>query len=251
MSLTEVEIHDGVAVLKMNNGITNAISPGMVEELPGKLRELEEDPSVKSLVMTSTNNKFFSIGLDIPHLFDLTREEFGAFYNAFNRVCLDLFTFTKPTVAAITGHAIAAGCIVATCCDYRFIADGRKLMGINEVKLGVPVPYPADCILRHIIGDRNAREMGETGDLYPPDKSLEMGLVDRVLPPEDVLKESLERAGTLGALPQGASGMIKQNRVERVEAQILEQLTMKEDFFIECWYSPGTRDLLRKAMKSF
>ena len=98
-----------------------------------------------------------------------------------------LFTFPKPTAAAISGHAIAGGCILTLCCDYRYIAEGRKLMGLNEIKLGVPVPYVADCILRSLVGFRHAREIMESGDFYQPETSFQKGLVDAVLPLENVL----------------------------------------------------------------
>ena len=73
---------------------------------------------------------------------------------------------------------------MALCCDYRFIAEGRKLMGLNEVKLGVPVPYLGDCILRHLVGARHARDIMDTGDFYHPEVLLQMGMVDQALPLE-------------------------------------------------------------------
>ena len=109
----------------------------------------------------------------------------------FNQVCMELYTMPKPTVAAVTGHAIAGGCILALCCDYRFAAEGRKLMGLNEIRLGVPVPYLADCVLRQIVGARNAREIMETGEFYLPEQSLQIGMIDRVLPLEKVVADSI------------------------------------------------------------
>jgi enoyl-CoA hydratase/carnithine racemase len=173
------------------------------------------------------------------------------FYQTFNRTCMDLYTFPKPTVAAITGHAIAGGCILALCCDYRFIAQGRKLMGLNEIKLGVPVPYPADCILRHLIGVRNARDVLDSGEFYQPEQLHSIGLVDQILQPERVLSASIEMARTLGGLPQTAFAMIKRNRVETVEAQVFARLAEKEQFFIERWYASDTRERLRDASERF
>jgi enoyl-CoA hydratase/carnithine racemase len=202
-------------------------------------------------VLGSSNDKFFSIGFDIPELFDLARKDFRVFYQAFNGVCMDLYTLPKPTIAAITGHAIAGGCILALCCDYRFIAEGRKLMGLNEIKLGIPVPYPGDCILRQVAGTRNAREIMSTGEFYHSEELLQIGMVDQVLPLDQVLPKAIEKAGLLGALPHEAFGMIKRNRVETVEAQVLAHLAEKEQFFIECWYSDEARVRLKEAIKKF
>jgi len=251
MELIRIEYRDEVVTLKLGRGITNALNLQLVNQLAENLRKVRDDSDVHSLVLGSSNEKFFSIGFDIPELFELAKEDFCVFYQAFNRVCMDLYTLPKPTIAAITGHAIAGGCILALCCDYRFIAEGRKLMGLNEIKLGIPVPYPGDCILRHIAGTRNAREIMGTGEFYRPEELLHIGMVDQVLSLEQVLPKSIEKAKLLGALPYAAFGMIKRNRVEIVEAQVLTRLAEKEQFFIECWYSDEARERLKEAIKKF
>jgi enoyl-CoA hydratase/carnithine racemase len=251
MKLIHIEHRNKVAILKLNRGIINAINPLLINELAESLQKVRDNTDVNSLVLVSSNNKFFSIGLDIPQLFDLTKEDFRVFYHTFNRVCIDLYTLPKPTTAAITGHATAGGCILALCCDYRFIAEGHKLMGLNEIKLGVPVPYPADCILRQIVGTRNAREITNTGEFYQPETLLQMGLVDHVLPLEQVRPKSIEKAELLGALAHKVFAMSKRNLVETVEAQILTHLAEKEAFFVECWYSDEGRKRLKEAIKKF
>ena len=251
MSVIRVERRDKVAIVNLNRGVTNALNLQLVQELAATLRTAANDPGVRGLVLGSANEKFFSIGFDIPHLFDLPRKDFQSFYQAFNRMCLDLYTFPKPTIAAITGHATAGGCILALCCDYRFIAQGRKLMGLNEIKLGVPVPYLIDCVLRHLVGVRNAREITDTGEFYLPEDLSRMGLVDRVLPLERVLPESIEKAGSLGAWPQESFAMIKRNRIEPVKERVLAHLEEREQFFVERWYSDHARDRLREAMEKF
>lgn len=246
-----VEYSDRVAILKLNRSVTNALNLQLVEELGETLREVRYSPDVHSLVLASSNDKFFSIGFDIPQLFELTREDFHSFYQTFNRMCLDLYTLPKPTVAAITGHAIAGGCILALCCDYRLIAAGRKLMGLNEIKLGVPVPYLADRVLWQVVGVRHAREITDMGEFYRPEELLRMGAVDQVLSSEQVLFKSIEKARLLGSLPQEAFAAIKRNRVEMVEAQVLAHLEEKEQFFIERWYSDEARKRLQEAMERF
>jgi enoyl-CoA hydratase/carnithine racemase len=240
MDMVCVEYSDRVAILKLNRSVTNALNLQLVEELGETLRGVRHSPDVHSLVLASSNDKFFSIGFDIPQLFELTREDFHSFYQTFNRMCLDLYTLPKPTVAAITGHAIAGGCILALCCDYRLIAAGRKLMGLNEIKLGVPVPYLADRVLWQVVGVRYAREITDR-----------LGAVDQVLSSEQVLLKSVEKARLLGSLPQEAFAAIKRNRVEMVEAQVLAHLEEKEQFFIERWYSDEARKRLQEAMERF
>jgi enoyl-CoA hydratase/carnithine racemase len=243
--------HDGTAVIQLDRGVTNALDLGLVDELAEAIRGAKDDPDTHSVVLASSNDKFFSIGFDIPRLYRLSREDFETFYRRFNQTCLDLYTTPKPTVAAITGHAIAGGCILALCCDYRLIADGKKLMGLNEIKLGVPVPYLGDCVLRALVGDRKARDIMEIGDFFPAEKALEMGLVDQVLPLEKVSSASIERARMLGESPPKALRVIKQNRVEPIEAQFAACLDRKIETFLDCWYSADARDRLKEAIKKF
>jgi enoyl-CoA hydratase/carnithine racemase len=251
MNTINLTRHNHVAILKLSRGVINAINLELIEELSGTLRKIRDDPKTHGLVLTSANDKFFSIGLDIPWLFPLSREEFTSFYKAFNRLCIDLFTLPKPTVAAITGHATAGGCILALCCDYRLIAEGRKFMGLNEIKLGVPVPYPADCILRHLVETRSARDIADSGNFYAGEKLLEMGLVDEVLSSHQVISSAMAIVTEFGEKSPQAFAVIKANRTKPVESEILAQLEAKEKLFIELWYSPKARERLQEAMGKF
>lgn len=251
METIRTENRENVTVVTLNRGTTNAINRQLVDELTETLRQLKNDTQVRGVVLVSANEKFFSIGFDIPQLFELSRDDFGAFYRAFNRLCIDLYTLPKLLVAAITGHATAGGCILALCCDYRFIAEGRKLMGMNEIKLGVPVPYPVDRIFRQLVGVRIVREVVDSGKFYPPEKLLQMGMVDQVLPLEQVLLRSIEKARLLGSYRQEAFEMIKRNRTEAVGAEILARLKEREEFFIKCWYSDEVRRRVKEAMEKF
>jgi enoyl-CoA hydratase/carnithine racemase len=251
MELTKVEIQNGIAVLGLDNGTTNALNLHFLNVISRNLHEFRDDASINGLVITSSNEKFFSIGFDIPQLFESTMNEVIEFYKTFNSLCLELYTFPKPVIAAIIGHAIAGGCILAICCDYRSIAEGKKLMGLNEIKLGLPVPYPADCILTQLVGPQTAREMVYTGEFYAPDELIQLGLVDQVLPVKDVLLKSIEKAKSLGAMPHTAFSIIKRNRVELVEAQIKFKLAEKEQIFIERWQAEDTQKLLKEAIKKF
>jgi len=250
MELVSTEYHDDTVVVKLAGGVTNAINLQLVNELAEILQRIR-DSHTGGFVLSSSNDKFFSIGLDIPYLYGLSKKDFTAFYQPFNQVCIDLYTLPTPTIAAVTGHAVAGGCILALCCDYRFIAEGRKLMGLNEIKLGVPIPYPADCILRSMVGTQTARNITDMGEFYLPEQLLTMGLVDQVLPLKEVLPQSIEKAHLLGALPQKAFAVIKQNRTEPVEAQIRALLVKKEQDFVECWFSPEARQQLKDAIEKF
>lgn len=237
--------------MTLDRGVTNALNLELLREFSEALQELKQDSNVHGIVLTSSNHKFFSIGFDLPQLIELERKDFEIFYRTFNQVCMDLYTLPKPTVAAITGHAIAGGCILALCCDYRFCAEGRNLMGLNEIKLGVPVPYLADCILRQIVGARNAREIVYTGEFYHAEESYRMGLIDRIVPSENVVREAVEKADSVGRLPGNAFAAIKRNRVETIETRVRSEFEERVRLFMECWVSGEARMLLREATEKF
>jgi enoyl-CoA hydratase/carnithine racemase len=251
LDFVAVEIKDNVAVLKLQRSVTNALNLDFLKEISNSLHDLEKAHQVGAIVLTSANDKFFAIGFDLPYLIELEKEGVETFYTTYNQLSVDLFSFPKPVVAAINGHAIAGGCILTLCCDYRYISEGRKLMGLNEIKLGLPVPYPGDRILHQILGARYAKEVMEIGEFYPPEVSLEMGMVDQVFPLEQVLTKSIERAKLLGNYPAHAYKMIKQNRVENVKDEILKSLEEKQRYFLKCWEKDETQNLLKEATKKF
>lgn len=251
MNYTEVQHHGDVAVLFLTRGTTNALNLALINDLLDSLKSVEEEENAGSLVLASDNDKFFSIGFDIPELLSLDREGLKEFYTTFNRLSMELYTLPKPTVAAITGHAIAGGCILTLCCDHRIIAQGRKFTGLNEIKLGLPVPFPADCILRQIVGDRNARNIMEEGEFYLPERSAELGMVDEVVPQEEVMSRAKDKAGVLGAMSREAFGIIKHNRVEDVKSKIMRKLKEREQLFFDCWFSEETQSLIKEAAAKF
>jgi enoyl-CoA hydratase/carnithine racemase len=251
MKHIEVADSEGIAVVKLSRGTTNAINLELIHDLSDYLKVTRKDTNISGLILTSANEKFFSIGFDIPGLIDLEEKDFREFYKAFNRLCLDMYTFPKPIVAAITGHAVAGGCILTICCDYRFISEGKKLMGLNEIKLGVPLPYPADRILRQIVDDRSARRILDTGDFFPPEETLSMGLVDGVMPIDKVIPASVDKVKSFASSSLEAFRMIKYNRTEKVAAQIKEALVEKEKTFIDLWYTLETREKLKAALEKF
>ena len=124
-------------------------------------------------------------------------------------------------------------------------------MGLNEIKLGVPIPYPVDCMLRQIVGFRIAREITDSGDFYEANTLLGMGMVDEVLPLEKLQTRAIACAASLGNHPQNAFALIKHSRTESSVMQIMSKLEDKEEAFLESWYAQETRERLKAAMKKF
>ena len=243
-----LESHGAVAVLRLNNGATNPISPELLDDLADVLTRIKGE--FKGMVLAG-GEKFFCIGLDLPGLLPLGRKEMVEFYFKFMQVALDLYTLPMPTASALNGHATAGGAIFALCSDFRFVSSGRKFIGLNEVKIGVSVPYLADLILRQVVGDRCATEMMFKGEFVEPEKAQEIGLVDEVFSPEELEEKAVAKIAELAALSPGGLTVIKKNRVEGVRSQYEASRSTEADLFLDCWFNPSVQEQLREAAKKF
>jgi 3,2-trans-enoyl-CoA isomerase len=251
MEAIKLEQQDGIALVTLNRGVINAINQNLIDELTEALHMLKDDSMVRGLVLTSNNDKFFSIGFDLPEIYPLPQQEFRGFFRAFNLLCLNLYTFPKPTIAAITGHATAGGCIVALCADYRYMAKGRTLMGVNESTFGVPVTSLADGILGKLVGARHARDVISTGRLYGPQEALHMGMVDEVFPLEEIIPAAMKKARSLGEISPPAFAMDKGFRVRDLADRVLSHLEADDQAFVEHWYAPFVRRQLKQVMEQY
>lgn len=249
--MIQTERKESIVIIRLDRSVTNAIGVDLVAALSGALHAAADDPTVSAVVLSTASEKFFSIGLDIPSLYPLSRADFGQFMHAFNGLCLSLITLPKPTVAAVRGHAVAGGCVLAMCCDYRVIGAGKKLMGLNEAKLGVPVPWPAFQALVHLVGSGIARRVVDSVSFYGPEELLRFGLVDRIADSEDAETSALEQAAQLAEIPVQTYRAIKADRLGPMIGEVRARLEEKERIFLDCWFSPTTQKNLKAAMLKF
>jgi enoyl-CoA hydratase/carnithine racemase len=243
-----LEAHGAVAALRLNNGVINAISPELLVDLGNEVKRIKSE--FKGMVLAG-GEKFFCIGLDLPSLLPLGRNEMVEFYFKFMQVALDLYTLPMPTASALNGHATAGGTILALCSDFRFTSSGRKFFGLNEVKIGLPVPYLTDLILRQVVGDRYATEMMFKGEFVEPETAQKIGLVDAVFSPEDLEEKAVSKIAELAALPPHGLRQIKNNRVKVVRSQYDEVRRTEADLFLDCWFNPLVQEQLKEAATKF
>jgi enoyl-CoA hydratase/carnithine racemase len=125
------------------------------------------------------------------------------------------------------------------------------MMGLNEVKLGVPVPYLADLMLRQIVGDRKATPMLFGGELLLLTEAHNMGLVDETGSREALEEQALSRAADLAAQPSPAFTETKASRTETVRIRYEQHGKAKNKAFIKCWFTPEVQRLLEQAAEKF
>ncbi len=243
-----IEPQEDIAVLRLNNGVTNAISPELVNDLHTALQRVKTE--FNGMVLAG-GDKFFCIGLDLPGLLQLGRAEMIEFYGMLNQAVLDLYTLPMPTACAIAGHATAGGAVLALATDFRFVAKGHKLIGFNEVKIGLPVPGLADLILRQMIGDRHATDLIFNGEFLEPEQAHKIGLVDGVLSIEEVEKEACAKIAELAELPPGGLALVKKHRVDDVRSRYEKMRVSEADGFLDCWFKPSVQALLAEVATKF
>ena len=243
-----IEEQGAVAVLRFNNGATNAISPELLDDLTEAARRIKSE--FKGMVLAG-GDKFFCIGLDLPTLLQLERPDMTDFYIRFNQAALDLYTLPMPTACAIAGHATAGGAIFALSTDFRLASSGRKFIGLNEVKIGLPVPYLGDLMLRQIVGDRCATEMLFGGEFMEPEQAHGAGLVDAICSTEELEAKAVAKISELAAMPLGGIAAIKNNRVDAVRSRYEEMRNADIDLFQNCWFNPAVQGVLKEAAKKF
>jgi enoyl-CoA hydratase/carnithine racemase len=248
MSKVLIENRGNIGILRLNNGKTNAINSQMVNDLYESLASIKT--RYKGMVLAG-GEKFFSIGLDLPELLRLDKTGMSNFMHGFNQIAFDIFTLPIPSVCAISGHAIAGGNVLALTCDFRFGTSDKKKIGLNEIKLGLPVPYIADLILRQIAGERASTEMLYHGEFMSLLEAKKIGLIDNICSPETVEDQAVNKATELAASHGQAFATLKANRIEVIRSRYEENCESKNNIFIECWFSDPVQKLLKKASHKF
>lgn len=245
MSLVTMYREDSVATVVLNHGKVNALNESTVEELQVAFDSLTDDDSVRAVVLTG-NDKFFSFGLDVPELYDYTEEEFQHYLVKFTGLYTSIFQFPKPVIASIGGHAIAGGCILALACDYRLMVEGKARVGLNEMTFGSSIFAGSVEMLIYCCGQRNAETVLMGGQMYPARQALDLGLIDRVVSPEDFTEETTAVAALYAERDPEAYAALK----ALLRSPVVDQMERSEQesirAFTDIWYSDAVRKNLRE-----
>jgi enoyl-CoA hydratase len=216
----------------------NAINDALVESLVATLAEAESDPEIRGVLLTA-GGKIFSPGLDLQELVLLDREAMERFMRRFSAAVLTLYTFPKPVVAALHGHALAGGCVLALCADWRVLRRGA-VTGLNEVKVGVPLPFGVALIVRDAVPKNKLTEVALLGRNYTDEAALAAGLADELADAAGVEAAARARLEEFVAKDAFAFAVTKRYLrspvVERIRAN--NRLLIPE--WLDGWYSPGT-----------
>ncbi len=212
-------LSDGVAEIVLDDGKVNAMDGPFFDGLNAALDRAERD-AARALVLAGRPGSL-SAGLNVKLLPTLPRAEYARTVVTFGHTMLRLWTAPHPTVAAVTGHAVAGGALLAFACDRRVVADGPVRIQMNETAIGLPLPTWAMVICESAIPVRWQIEVILHARPHTPAEALARGMVDEVVPPDAVLARAREAAVTLAALDRDAYALSKR----RLRAQTVAWAT--------------------------
>ncbi|XP_042361161.1 enoyl-CoA delta isomerase 1, mitochondrial-like [Plectropomus leopardus] len=205
----------GVAVMSLQSPPVNSLSLDLLTELCITVEKLEMDKSCRGLILTSSQPKVFSAGLDIMEMYGRSREHCAEFWRAVQEMWFKLYSTNMVTIAVINvphrvtrphGSSPAGGCLMAMSCDYRIMADNaRYIIGLNETQLGIVAPTMFKDTMVNTVGHRITEMALELGLLFNPSEALRIGLVDQLVAEDQVLTTATQTMTKWLAIPEEES----------------------------------------------
>jgi enoyl-CoA hydratase len=192
---------DGVTILRLDNPPVNALDLGLLEVVTASMR------NIQGPVVITGAGRCFSAGVDLRALADGGAEYADRFVTALSEAFLAVFDHPAPVIAAINGHAIAGGCVLALCADVRLMSGGT--IGLTELSVGVPFPVAALEICRFAMGTSVARAALQAKTI-DGDTALAQGWVDAVVPKDELIPQATATARELGQYAPAAYAATKQ-----------------------------------------
>lgn len=227
-----------MTVVRIERPPANALDAGLQAEGVAVLSELRA-AEPRAVVVTGRDG-FFSAGVDLKLAPDFDAAAERATVDSMNRLFAALYSFPRPVVCAVNGHAIAGGLVLALCGDHRVASAGGRL-GLTEVRAGVPLPAVAMAVVRAELSPRAARLLVLGAGLVEPERALELGVVDEVVAPDEVMPRALEVADELAALPPATFARVKRDLRGPVLEHVERIVEKGSDPALEAWLSDETR----------
>ena len=225
-----------IVEIEMSGPGKNALGSEMMDSLIARLATANGAP-----VLLTGAGDAFSAGLNLRELASLDGARMGAFLEKLDAVMDALFRYPGPTAAAVNGHAIAGGCLLAICCDHRVALDDEKVkIGLNEVALGLRFPVAVLEIVRHRVASRHLDEIVLGAALHAPARALELGLVDELAAdPRAAARKWLESVATHPAEAYRETKLALRARALSIPAEERKRFIAG---ILPAWTAPGVKE---------
>jgi len=238
-----LSVLDGLGVVRLGREHGNAINEQLVDELTAACREAAADDRIRG-VLLAADGKLFCPGLDLQELIELDRAELERFVHKFVRCVAESYALAKPMVAAIHGHAVAGGYVLTLAADWRILREGARV-GLNEVQVGVPLPFGVAMILRESVPRLHLEQVALLGKNYTSDEAHRAGLVHEVHPGPGFEEHCRERLNEFLSRDLGAMMITKRYLRSSVVERIRERDPGHVVEFVDAWFRPETRARMR------
>jgi len=249
METIQITINKRIAVITLDRGRSNPINHQMIKELAACMSDLENDDQVGGVILTGKPG-FFSSGVDLMEAYDYDQQQSREFWADFFTLQTTLISFKKPMVAAITGHSPAGGCVLAICCDYRVMAEGEYIIGLNEIPVGIIVPEGIFKVYAFWIGKHKAYQFLLEGKLVNVNEALKIGLIDEVCPAENLMIQAEKKVRTYMQFNPVTWSQSKLNlRQKLISGGDTDQNTTLDQMQAQ-WWAPETRANLEMIIQN-
>jgi enoyl-CoA hydratase len=200
---------DGIGTVTLNRpDKLNALNSTVYKELYDVFEAIENDPEVRVVILTGAGERAFCAGSDVAEMQNMGPIEIQKFMVTIRKASDLIYNLTKPTIAAVNGYALGGGCELSMCCDMR-IASEKARFGQPEITLGLIPGASGTQRLPRLVGAAKAKEMIFTGDLINATAALDLGLVNKVVPPEKLMEEAMALAAKLAGMSGPVLAMAK------------------------------------------
>jgi enoyl-CoA hydratase/carnithine racemase len=221
----------------------------MMEELSVFFEEIENDELISGVILTGKQG-IFTGGIDVVELYSLNKEESYNFWKKFVELATQLTAFSKPLVAAISGHSPAGGCVLACCADFRLMSDRPFYkIGLNEIPVGIVVPERILNLYSFWIGKRKAYQNLMEGKLMSPQEAFEIGLIDELCEDEELLSRAKLQIEKYLQLPKKTWRMSKLNLRKSLIASMSVDFETSYGAAMEQFWSPENRKAMGKLVE--
>lgn len=205
--MLNIEDNDGIELIRIQHGKANAVDSELLEGIREAFEEIERRDA-RAVVITGEGS-IFSAGVDLFKVLEGGADYLAGFLPLLSSVLREVVEFPKPVIAAVNGHAIAGGCILACACDYKVMAEGSGRVGVPELRVGVPFPAVPLEIIRMVVPGRYLQEVILLGRTYEPEEARERGLVDEIVSQDELEERALEIAFEMASVGAASFGVTK------------------------------------------
>jgi enoyl-CoA hydratase len=249
--MIDIKSQAGIAVLTLMHGKANALDIELCEALAARFMELRGSDA-KAVVVTG-QGKIFSAGVDLKRLSEGGADYIRKLLPVLHKLYDTVFYHPKPVVAAINGHAIAGGCVLACCADRRIMAREGGRIGVTESLVGVPFPALAFEILRFAVPPRHLPEFTLSGATYATDAALQRGWIDEIAKPGELIEDAIAVAQELALLSPAAFAQTKMQIRQAVTERMAQSGKATDKAVTAIWTAPETlnhiRDYVARTLK--